>query len=64
MTLIYTTSITMGSVYIIQEREFIKLNEPVYKIGRTKQSELYKDQMLELIKQNSELQQKLNTASP
>lgn len=27
-------------IYLIQEREFIKTNEPIYKIGRTKQENL------------------------
>ncbi len=26
----------VGILYIVQEREFIRLNEPTYKIGRTK----------------------------
>ena len=31
---------TDGFIYLLQEREFIRLNEPVYKLGKTKQTQL------------------------
>ena len=30
----------IGYIYLLQEREFIKTNEPIYKIGKTKQERL------------------------